>query len=171
MWCHHYKLGSWSSDMWIPHWSKSSRCSPQWVTWCTLFCDRKGVILWDFPEPEQTINSDCDIATLAKVKAQTSRVRSAKKITFLLSHGNARPHTSLKTTEHTVSLVWTILWHPPYCLDFVSSDFHLFGTMKDGLRGQHFPSNDTVIAAVEHWVASASADFHKRGMQILVHCW
>jgi hypothetical protein len=40
---------------------------------------------------------------------------------------------------------------------FAPSDFHLFGPMKDGLRGQHFPDNDAVIAAVRKWLASAGA--------------
>jgi len=43
--------------------------------------------------------------------------------------------------------------------------------MKDGLRGQHFPSNVAVVRAVKQWAASAGADFHKRGMQALVNRW
>ena len=43
--------------------------------------------------------------------------------------------------------------------------------MKDGLRGQHFPSNDTVIAAVKQWVTSADTDFYECGMQALVRRW
>ena len=43
--------------------------------------------------------------------------------------------------------------------------------MKDGLRGQHFPDSDAVIAAVKSWLASASPDFYERGIQALVHRW
>jgi len=43
--------------------------------------------------------------------------------------------------------------------------------MKDGLCGQHFPSNDTVIRAVKQWATSAGADFYECGMQALVHHW
>jgi len=39
---------------------------------CTVFWDRKGVILLDFLEPGQTINSDRNIATLTKLKARIS---------------------------------------------------------------------------------------------------
>ena len=45
------------------------------------------------------------------------------------------------------------------------------GPMKDGLRGQHFPDSDAVIAAVKSWLASASPDFYERGIQALVHRW
>ena len=30
-------------------------------------------------------------------------------------------------------------------------------TVKDALRGQHFPSNNSIIAAVKQWVTSAGA--------------
>jgi hypothetical protein len=43
--------------------------------------------------------------------------------------------------------------------------------MKDGLRGQHFPSNDAVIRAVKQWATSTGADFYKGSMQALVHRW
>ena len=102
---------------------------------CTVFWDRKGVILLDFLEPGQTIKSDSYIAMLTKLKAQISRVRPEKKTTFLLQHDNARPHTSLKTVEHIVNLGWTVVPHSPYSPDLAPSDFHLFGLMKDRLPG------------------------------------
>jgi len=139
---------------------------------CTVFWDRKRVILLDFLEPGQTINSDRYIATLTKLKARISRVRpEKKKTTFLLQHDNVRPHTSLKTVEHIANLGWTVLPHPPYSPDLAPSDFHLFGPMKDGLRGQHFPSNDAVVRAVEQWATSAGADYYECDMQAIVHRW
>ena len=93
--------------------------------------------------------SDRYIATLNKLKVRISRVRPEKKTTFLLQHDNARPHTSLKTVEHIANLGWTVLPHPTYSPDLAPSDFHLLGLMKDGLHGQHFPSNDAVVRAVK----------------------
>jgi len=49
---------------------------------CTVFWDRKGVILLDFLEPAQTINSDCYIATLTKLKARISRVREEDNLSL-----------------------------------------------------------------------------------------
>ena len=109
--------------------------------------------------------------TLTKLKAQISGVRPEKKTTFLLQHDIARPHTSLKTVEHIVNRGWTVVPHPPYSLDLAPSDFHLFGLMKDGLHGQHFPSNDAVVRAVNQCATSAGAEFYERGMQALVHRW
>jgi len=74
----------------------------------------------------------------AKLNARISRVRPKKKITLLLQHNKARTHTGLKTVEHIVNLGWTVVSHRPYSPDLAPSDFHLFGPMKDGLRGATF---------------------------------
>jgi len=71
--------------------------------------------------------------------------------------------------EHIANLGWTGLPHPPYSPDLAPSDFHLFGPMKDGLCGQHFPSNDAVVRAVKQWATSDGADFYECGLQALVH--
>ena len=95
-------------------WKKKFKALPSMgKVMCTVFWDRKVVILLDFLEPGQTINSDRYIATLTKLKTRIYRVRPEKKTTFLLQHDNARPHTSLKTVEHVVSLGWTVVPHPP----------------------------------------------------------
>ena len=39
----------------------------------------------------------------------------------------------------------------------------------DGWHGQHFPSNDAIIAALKEWVTSAGRDFYECSMQALVH--
>ena len=94
-----------------------------------------------------------------------------EKTTFLMQHSNTGPHASLKTIEHAVNLGWTVLPHPPYSPDLAPSDFQLFGLMKNGLHGQHFPSTETVTAAVKQWVISNGADFYECSMQDLVLCW
>jgi len=175
-WCHHYEPESKRQSMEWRHVNSLSKKKLKALpsagkVMCTVFWDRKGVILLDFHEPGQTINSDRYIAMLTKLKARISRVRPEKKITFLLQHDKARPHTSLKTVEHIAILRWTVLPHPPYSPDLAPSDFHLFGPMKYGLRTQHFPSNDAVVRAVKQWATSAGADFYECGMQALVHRW
>jgi hypothetical protein len=57
---------------------------------------------------------------------------------MFLQHDNARPHTSVRTREHITKMGWTVLPHPSYSPDLAPSDFHLFGSLKDALRGTHF---------------------------------
>jgi hypothetical protein len=73
--------------------------------------------------------------------------------------------------EHVAKFGWTALPHIRCGPDFAHSDFHLFGPMKDELRGQHFPDNNAVIAAARKCVASDHANFYERSMQALVHRW
>lgn len=54
----------------------------------TVLCDSKGVTTLHFLEHGQTINSDCNTATLTTLKDQISTSRSQKKIIFLLQHGS-----------------------------------------------------------------------------------
>ena len=61
---------------------------------CTVLWDRKGVIFLDFLELRQAISSNHYITMLAKLKAQTSRVRPEKKTSFLLQLNNIRSHVS-----------------------------------------------------------------------------
>ena len=128
------------------------------------------MILLDFLQPRQTINSDCYFVVMTKLKASTSS-QAEEKTTLLLQNNNARPSTSLKTMDHTANLGWTSPPHPLYSLDLVLSDFYLFGPMKYGVCGQHFPGNNAVIEAEKQWVISTGADFYGRSMDALVHRW
>ena len=46
-----------------------------------------------------------------------------------------------------------------------------FSIVKDVLHGQHFHSNDAIIAVVKQWATSTGADLYQCSMQALVHCW
>ena len=50
-------------------------------------------------------------------------------------------------------------------------DYHLFGPLKDGVRGQHFISDQEVKNAVRNWLKMQAADFCKAGIVSLVHRW
>jgi len=137
---------------------------------CTVFCDKKGMILLDFLKPRQTINSDrwLNHDAVTKLNAWTSRVRPDKKITFFLQYDNARPHTNVKTVKYIVSLGWTGLSLPLCSLGLVPSDFHLLRLKKDGLYGQQFPRYNDVIASVKQ-VTSSGADFYEHSVPALGH--
>jgi histone-lysine N-methyltransferase SETMAR len=85
----------------------------------TVFWDCEGVILIDVLLRGQMINLDVYLETLKK---RVQRVRPDKDVTKVLHHDNMRPHTSLHTREAITKLQWTVLPHPLYTLDLVSSD-------------------------------------------------
>ena len=60
--------------------------------------------------------------------------------------------------------------HPPYSLDLAPSDFHLFGSMKEHLRGQKF-ADDEVMEAVQSWLKATPRSFFLEGIHKLVDRW
>ena len=130
----------------------------------TMFWDSVDVILVDFIFKGATINSDVYIDTLKKFKARIRRVRSALEMSkVLLQHKNARPHISLKPREVINSFGWTTISHPPYLPDLAPSDFHLFGPLKESLRGRHFSSDEKVKTAVKKWLKTQLVEFYNEG--------
>ena len=138
----------------------------------TVFRDIEGVILVNFMPKGTTINADVYIDNLRKLKARLRRVRPYLDMSkVLLQHDNARSHTSLKTREVIASFGWTTVTHPPYSPDLAPSDYHLFGPLKEGVRGKHFISNQEVKNAVRNWLKIQPVDFYKAGIVSFVHRW
>jgi histone-lysine N-methyltransferase SETMAR len=66
---------------------------------------------------------------------------------------------------------WTVLPHPPYSPDLAPSDFHLFGSLKDALRGTHFEDDNSVIEAVRKCLRRQDKSWYRQGIHALVPRW
>ena len=138
----------------------------------TVFWDASGVLLVDILPDGQTINADRYIETLKKLKRAIRRKRPAlSDDQVLLLHDNARPHTAHRTQAAIDKLQWTVLPHPPYSPDLAPSDYHLFGKLKEFLRGNHYASIDDVRNAVNDWIKQTPTNFFKDGIFKLVPRW
>ena len=89
----------------------------------------------------------------------------------LLLHDNARPHTARLTINTITQLNWEVLEHPAYSLDLTPSDFHLFGPLKNALRGRRFAADDEVKEAVHDWLRSNPQTFFSNGIKKLTDRW
>ena len=137
-----------------------------------VFWDAEGILLVDILPNGQTINADRYISTLKKLKHALRRKRPAlSDDQVLLLHDNARPHTAHRTQAAIQKLGWTVLPHPPYSPDLAPSDFHLFGKLKESLRGNHYASIDDVRNAVNAWIKQTPKDFFEAGIFKLVPRW
>ena len=138
----------------------------------TVFWDIDVVILVEVMARGGTINSDAYIRTLQKLKQCYRRVRPSRNPgNMLIQHDNARPHTSLRTQETIAKFGWTVLLHPSYSPDLALSDFHLFGLLKDALRGTSFEDDESVIRAVRTWLREQETSWYREGMHALVSRW
>ena len=86
----------------------------------------------------------------------------------LLLHDNAQPHTGIRTRAKLVSFRRTTLPQHPYSPDLAPSNYHLFGPMKEGLRGKHYSSNEEGKYVVKKWLNEQSTEFHGVGIHALI---
>jgi histone-lysine N-methyltransferase SETMAR len=64
-------------------------------------------------------------------------------------------------------LHYDLLEHPPYSPDLAPSDFYLFPKLKLFLGGQHFSSNQEVIAAAEGYFSDLKKNHYRDGLMAL----
>ena len=149
-------LSPWSGGMWIPHQRKNSRLHQ--IKWSGK---RWSWIPSNLDKPS-TMTSASWRWLSWKLRLSESDQRGRQS----LSCNTIKPGPVLVwRLEHIVSLGCTVQSHPHNSLDLTPSDFHLLGLLKDGLRGQHFPNNNTIIAAVKQRLTFAVADFYKHNVQ------
>lgn len=138
----------------------------------TVFWNNQGVILIDFLEQGCTINSERYVATLRKLKEAIRRKRPELDVRDIkLHHDNARPHTSFVTTAAIAHMGWSVVPHPPYSPDLAPSDFHLFPSMKESLRGKSFDNLDEVKNAIKEWVRQRDEEFFQSGFSSWIKRW
>jgi histone-lysine N-methyltransferase SETMAR len=87
----------------------------------------------------------------------------------LLLH-NDHPSSVAHTKESLQELKFKALDHPPYSADLIPSDFHLFGPLKEALRGCRFADDDEVKEAVHDWLCTQPKRF-SYGIRKLADCW
>lgn len=61
--------------------------------------------------------------------------------------------------------------HPPYSSDLAPCEYHLFGKLKESLRGTKFQDDDSLVNAAKLWLRRAGPDFYRAGIQALVPRW
>ena len=75
---------------------------------------------------------------------------------------------------------WTELWRecgfellsqPPYSPDLAPSDYHVFRSLKDSLRGRSFGCDEEVIHTIDDWFELQDKQFFVDGVNSLAHRW
>jgi len=139
----------------------------------TIFWDSQGPILETYQERGTIVTSAtyCDILQRELKPANCSKRRGKLSKEILLLHNNACPHTAAHTLETLKQLKWEAMKHPVYSPDLAPSDFHLFGLLKNALRGRLFSCDDDVQTAVHQWLRTQPKTFFADGIKKLVGRW
>ena len=112
----------------------------------SVFWESQGPILEHYMEKDVTVTSVNYCNMLRNELRPTIRSKRRGRLTqgVLLLHYNARTHTAHLTVNTIRQLNWEVLEHPAYSSDLAPSDFHLFGPLKNALRGRRFAADDEV---------------------------
>ncbi|KAK8406844.1 hypothetical protein O3P69_007418 [Scylla paramamosain] len=122
----------------------------------TVFWDSRGPILEHYLETGSTVNSErySDMLINKLKPAIRNKRRGLLSEGVLLLHDNARPHTAVHTINTLQELHFEVLEHPAYSPDLAPSDYHLFGPLKDALRGRRFATDQQDVWSVSLAVQS-----------------
>ena len=129
----------------------------------------QGLILAEFLEPGQTITAARYVQTLHKHSHALRDKHPGQNIIIL--HDNARPHAARLTSEAIAKMGWEVLQHPSYSSDLAPIDYHLFGFVKDQLRGQRYETTEAIRKAVSQCLRMAGTEFYRRGIFRLQERW
>ena len=123
----------------------------------------------EFLEPWKTINAARFVQTLLKLRLALRNKHPGRKV--ILQPDNARPHTARLTLEKIENMEWDVLPHPPYIPALAPSDYHLFGFVKNQMRGQHYEMNEALQTAVCQCLRAAGTEFFRKGIFKLPELW
>ena len=87
----------------------------------------------------------------------------------VLLHDNAHSPTAAHTAEMFRKLKFEVMAHPTYNPHLAPSDYHLFGPLKEALRGHRFTSDQEVKEAVHAWLAAQPKMFFSEGFRNFVN--
>lgn len=66
---------------------------------------------------------------------------------------------------------WSLLPHGPYSPDLAHSDFHLFGPLKEALRGRRFAKYDELKHGVREEFRRFREEFYTPHAKAETGCW
>ncbi|KAJ7304231.1 hypothetical protein JRQ81_011768 [Phrynocephalus forsythii] len=136
------------------------------------FWDSRGVILTDYLQKGETLNSEYYCNLLEKLcDALKQKYHGTISKGIRLLEDNAPVHTAQASIVTAHRLGYELLQHPPYSPDLVPSDVFLFPERKKPLCGQRFDDREDVIFEVEQWFSSKSDDFYKEGLKQVKKRW
>lgn len=141
----------------------------QKVLLCCFF-DSHGMLWWDMLQKNDTITGDVYAFQLRQLVA-TIREKRRRRSEVHLLHDNARPHVASVTRHQLKELGWDTVPHPPYSPDLAPSDYHLFRSLKQYLRGKKFKSYSDLKTDIENFFLSQPPHFWANAIESLPQRW
>jgi hypothetical protein len=130
-----------------------------------------GCVLFDFLEKRG--NNQC--SSLRSDAQQTSSRASWKTSEEENCHPSTWQREALHCTsdlaDNSKERLGTALPSTPQSGFGPPSDYHLFGPLKDYLRGHHYETDEAVQEVVRSWLRGAGTDIYRRGIFKILQRW
>lgn len=155
----------------VPHTTRPPM-HPRKIMLCVWWTSRQ-VVHYELLPTGQTVTADLYSQQLERVQQALQQKEPAlvnrKGVLFL--HDNARPHVARVARETIRRLGWETLCHPPYSPDLAPSDYHLFHSLDNHLRGKSFTNEADLRQALTDFFASKTPEFYRKGIAQLETRW
>ncbi|GFY68332.1 histone-lysine N-methyltransferase SETMAR [Trichonephila inaurata madagascariensis] len=121
----------------------------------------------------QTVTADLYSQQLERVQQTLHQKEPAlvNRKGVLCLHNNARPHVGRVARNTIQRLVWETLCHLPYSPDLSPSNYHLFRSLENHIRGKSFTNEAEVRQALTDFFASHTPEFYSKGIEQLETRW
>jgi len=136
----------------------------------SIWWNVKGVIYWELLPEKSTVTGIKYRTQLCKLAAEVERRRLITGQIYF-QHDNAKPHVNKIVKEKLAELGWDLLPHPPYSPDLAPSDYHLFRSLSNDLRGKSFKEESALKSYLQDFFNSKSREFYAKGIRDLPRRW
>jgi hypothetical protein len=113
-----------------------------------IWPDMEGIVYCELLERNLIVTAERYCQQLRRLEEAIHQKRPGRRHGVILQHDNARPHTANMTKAAIQELDWEIRLHPSYSPDLGPSDYHLFRSLSNNVRGVSF-NND---AELQNWL-------------------
>ena len=133
-----------------------------------IWWDIRGPIHYELLKPSEKLNSKkyCQQLDDLKTAVHEKRLEMFNRKDIILHHDNARTHAALRSCQKIAELGWEILSHPPYSPDLAPSDYYLFLSLQNFLRGKKFKNEK----GIKNFFTLKDETFFKNGIYKLPAC-
>lgn len=139
----------------------------------TVWWSGAGVIHHSFMKTGETITADAYCRELDEMvrKLAIKQPKLVNRMTPILLHDNARPHTARITVAKLQELELEVLRHPPYSPDLAPTDYHFFLNLNNFMIGENFSSEEAIKSAFQDFIDSREPGFYSKGINALPLKW
>ena len=140
----------------------------------TMICiwwDWEGMVHWEMLERNAMVNKELYIAQLHCVNEAIRLKRPHQQGQTILLHDNARPHVAQVIKAALQELKWEVLQHLPYSSDLAPTDYYLFFSLSNHMRGITFDNEEDFKNWLNKFFDTRPKDFWQNGIDKLVERW